>query len=319
MAIKEVILNFSQLLSHFGLTIHPETVRLCKFNDTKALSNIQSTLIDIVNFISLQTRKSPSLIHETKDLIDVARLIGFAQWSSIPESSYACLLLLVHLIEKIKLLPLLEQTIFTKLRKVLNYQLQRSKNTEYESHSNDQDIYEAMLSNYYRHKKLERGSRELSVSYGMIDRSTCGVIPTLGLLGGVTPLDIAALNQRDISEELREINEITTITEQLDKFRTDYTTFTRWVSSVSYNLAQEEDCQQSRLLCGIVERFAQIEVAMGSGKAEHGEVLYVYNPDGEASVPQQTVLMEQTLQDLEEKIALQKEVMSRIIEQCQNT
>ena len=318
MKIKEVIQSFSQLLSHFGLSLHPETLRLCKFNDPKALQGIHSFLIDVTNFISSNTRSSPPETNTSDDLFEVAKFIGFPYWNSLATSSYACLLLLVWYIEKIQLLSLLEEVIHKKLRSILNGQINVSSHSKTETQG--EEVYEHLQQNYFQKMKLQRLQRELSMtmmheSILEDDGTIQGLrIPSSDILGA-SPLDMYAKNNNDMTIYMTEIDSIIMKSESLSKFYSDYPVFIKWVTSVDYGLEKAVQSLETELLKSIIDLQAQIDVSIQEKEEfDYMDHVFVRCTNGkQTNIDATNQSLDVALLKVEEKIAKQKAILLKLV------
>ena len=313
MAIKEVIMNVTDLLSCFDVGTSPETLRLSKFNDPKALPNISTFLIELVNFISTSTQPGSHSTETTDELVEVAKLIGFPLWNSIKTSSYACLTLFVWLIEKIKLMPILEKMIICRLRNVLN--CQSSINPESLQFSESSECYEKLLSNHYQKMKLWRLVREFCciLSKGETNKEDFAGLKLPGSqIFGSTVLDVCALNNEDMSIELKELDEIIHTISLLSKFYSNYHTFKKWVNSVSYDL-QESQNPEFKLLSHIIDLQAKIEVELSDDDEDHlFDNLFVHcSSDSFVNVSKQS--LKSQLAEIDEKVQKQKEIILMLV------
>ena len=318
MKIKEVIQSFSQLLSHFGLSLHPETLRLCKFNDPKAIQGIHSFLIDVTNFISSNTRSSPPETKISDDLFEVAKFIGFPYWNSLASSSYACLLLLVWYIEKIQLLSLLEEVIHKKLRSILNGQTHVSPHVKTETQS--EDMYENLQQHYFQKMELLRLQRELSMTMMQEsiledDGTIKGLrIPSSDILGA-TPLDMYAKNNDDMTVHMTEIDSLIIKSESLSKFYSDYPVFIKWVTSVDYGLEKSVQSLETELLKSIIDLQAQIDVSIQEkDDFNFRDHVFVRCANGkQTNIDSTNQSLDVALLKVEEKIAKQKAILLELV------
>jgi hypothetical protein len=321
MGIKEVILGFSQLLSHFELSLHPETLRLSKFNDSKALKNMHTFLINVTNFVSKNTRSNPPLTKTSDDLIEISKLIGFPYWNSLSTSSYACLMLVVWYIEKIKLLPLLEQLIYKKLRAVLNGQKNLPSFDDSKNCDDDRDFYERMHDNYFQKLKLQRLIREycMTVMKDNVSKdSFVGLQIPCSEINGLAPLDVYVINNDGITCQLNEMECVISMSESLSKFHMDYPVFIKWVTSVDYGLKEESPSLETELLTSIIDLQAQIEVRM-EDKDEFSfcDYVFVRSLNGKpTNIHITNQILDDVLFKVEEKIAKQKAIISDLVNGC---
>ena len=317
MGIKEVILSLSELLSHFGLPLHPETLRLSKFNDPKALKSMHTFLINVTNFISKNTRSNPPKTETSDDLIEIAKLIGFPHWMSLATSSYACLMLLVWYIENIKLLPLLEQLIYSRLRTSLNGQMNVSSCVN--SVNENDDIYERMQQNHFQKLKLQRLIREfcMTVMKDNISKEKGFVglkIPSSEITGS-TALDVFVTNNDNITNQLSEMDEIIIMSECLSKFKSDYHVFIKWVTSVDYGLEKDSPSLETELLTSIIDLQAQIEMSTENKGFSLSDCLFVRSANNKHNnINLTNQALEAALFEIEEKIAKQKAIILDLVE-----
>lgn len=329
MRIKEVIQSFSQLFSQFGLPLHPETLRLCKFNDPKALLDIHAFLIDVTNFISKNTRSNPSETNTSGDLFEIAKFIGFPYWNSLATSSYACLLLLVWYIEKIQLLSLLDEVIYKKLRSTLNGCTNVSShvngctnvssNVNIENQSND--LYETTQKHYFQKMKLQRLLRELSIT--MIQENISadsGNVEGLKIpssdLSGATSLDIHAKNNNEMTIHMTEIDDIIIKSEALSMFYCHFSVFIKWVTSVDYGLEKVAPSLETELLTSIIDLQAQIDVSIQEkDDFNFGNYLFVRcNKGKQSNIATKIQSLDVALLKVEEKIAKQKAILLDLVQ-----
>lgn len=315
MTIKDVILNITDLLSHFDLAIYPETLRLSKFNDPKALPNATKFLMDLINFISNATSPESPKTETLDEMVEVAKLIGFPLWSSIETSSYACLKLFVWLIEKMKLIPLLEKKTISRMRNVLNCQSTYSKSPS-SKFSVDTEYYERLLSNYYQKSKLQCLLREFCFNFAEsnIEGADLSGLRLPGCtVTGSTALDIYAMNNEDISAELRELDNIINILNIITRFYSEYPIFEKWVNSVSYDL-QKSQSPEYKLLDQIIELQAKIDLQLSrdSDNDDLFENLFVHcSSDSFVSLSNENMNFQ--LAEVNNKICKQKEMIQLLV------
>lgn len=317
MTIKETIVNFCNLLKNFEISVHPETLRLCKFNDPSALEKITKFLIETVNFISSNCRSHPSKISTNEELIEVSKLAGFTYWQSIETSSYSCLLFLVWIIENIGLLPLFEQKIYEKLRTVLN--CQPGPGTPPVPHSEHDDVYEALASHHYRSLQLQRAVREFYKTYLFNCSSTTTPSSNFSIpsassgISGTTVFDIFVQNSGECSSELDKLEQVITSVDLLTKFYNDYSTFKKWVSSVNYNLP-EDSSPESQLISQIIDMQSRIQFALSQENPDEMlDYLFFKSSSDSDNLPNHVPDLDHSLQEMEARISEQKQVIRRLL------
>lgn len=320
MGIKEVITNFSQLLSHFDLSLHPESIRLSKFNDPKALCSMQEFLIILTNFISSNTRVQPTEVKTLDNLTEIAKLIGFPYWRSVEKCSYACLMLLVWYIEKIKLLPLFEQIIYSRLRAVLNGQTKSLHSAvDVKNDDEDDDIFRQIHQNYYQKKKIQRLTREycqiLSRESVFKEEGLVGFKIPNSDMAGVTALDIFVKLNDDISTQLSEMDKIIAMSNTLSQFMSEYPIFIKWVGSVDYNL-EKDLSPETELLSSIIDIQAQIDHHMNCNEDEltfNNSVFIRSSSKKNTNINLANQNLDAMLLEMEEKIAKQKALIVELL------
>ena len=293
---------------------------MSKFNDSKALDSMHLFLISVTNFITKNTRSNPSETKSPEDLIEIAKLIGFPYWSSLRSSSYACLMLIVWYIEKIQLLSLFEQLIYSRLRKALNGQTTVSSCVN--SGNDNDDLYERIQQNYIQKLKLERLIREFSMMLSkdndLAKDGFAGLKIPSSEITGYTALDVFVRNNDHITSQLGAMDKIITMSESLSKFYTDYPVFIKWVMSVDYGLEKHLPSQETDLLTNIIELQAEIEMRIENrDEFSFDECVFVRSQSGKhTNINSCNQTLDAALFEVEDKIAKQKAIILDLIRGC---
>jgi len=252
-SIKHVINSFCKLSSAVIHPIQPETIRLCKFNDPTALTEISPFIQAAVRFI---TGEQLTTIEEIRQFFEA---IGFPYYVDIERSSLAGLLALSWLISHHDLVGRIEKDVLKRTTRCLStHGLGKSEQISQQSYSTDnimEDLYHNHYRTYYSSKRVKSDVSEYRKSITSLDSLKItkgfhymlsieekenqailsqGKVPNVESLP--TPLEVYVSNNPDkLTQLIEEVESCVRLIDHLILWRTNAKLYSKWIMSAVHN------------------------------------------------------------------------------------